>query len=48
MASARTPTGSDSDWAEHLRTYNAFLLLLKIAAGATAVVLLALYFFLAR
>jgi hypothetical protein len=48
MASARTSTGSDGDWAEHVRTYNTFLLLLKIAAGVTAVVLLGLYFFVAR
>jgi hypothetical protein len=48
MASLRTPMESNGDWAEHVKTYKAFLLLLKIAAASTAVVLLALYFFIAR
>ncbi|MEF3367539.1 aa3-type cytochrome c oxidase subunit IV [Methylocystis sp. 9N] len=45
---ASTPTTSDSDWAEHVRTYHSFLLLLKITAASTAVVLLGLFLFLAR
>lgn len=48
MASLRTPAASSGDWAEHVKTYNTFLLLLKIAAAGTAVTLLALYFLLAR
>jgi Bacterial aa3 type cytochrome c oxidase subunit IV len=48
MASLRTPVESNGDWAEHVKTYNSFLLLLKIAAAGTAVVLLALYFLVAR
>ncbi|MBI1981691.1 MAG: aa3-type cytochrome c oxidase subunit IV [Methylocystis sp.] len=48
MASLRTPATSNGDWAEHVKTYKTFLLLLKIAAAGTAASLLALYFFLAR
>jgi hypothetical protein len=48
MASLRTPVESNGDWDEHVKTYQTFLLLLKIAAAGTAVALLALYFFLAR
>ncbi|MGJ0397343.1 MAG: aa3-type cytochrome c oxidase subunit IV [Methylocystis sp.] len=48
MASLRTPVESNGDWAEHVKTYETFLLLLKIAAASTAALLLALYFFLAR
>ena len=45
---ASTPTDSNSDWADHVKTYNAFLLILKISGALTAATLLALYFFLAR
>ncbi|TLG73735.1 aa3-type cytochrome c oxidase subunit IV [Methylocystis sp. B8] len=48
MASLRTPMESNGDWAEHVKTYKTFLLLLKIGAASTAAVLLALYFFIAR
>ncbi|MBI5011280.1 MULTISPECIES: aa3-type cytochrome c oxidase subunit IV [Methylocystis] len=48
MASLRTPAESNGDWAEHVRTYNTFLLLLKIGAASTAILLLLLYFFVAR
>ena len=48
MASLRTPVESNGDWAEHVKTYKTFLLLLKIAAASTAALLLALYFFVAR
>ena len=48
MASMRTPMESNGDWAEHVRTYKTFLLLLKISAVSTAVLLLGLYFFVAR
>jgi len=47
MASNRG-AGMDADWAEHVRTYNGFLWVLKAATAITAIVLLALYFFLAR
>jgi len=48
MASVRAPAESNGDWAEHVRTYNTFLMLLKVGAASTAVILLALYFFVAR
>lgn len=50
MASNRAPAsvGENADWAEHERTYQMFLWLLKVGAALTAVVLLALYFLLAR
>ncbi len=48
MASLRTPAESNGDWAEHLTTYNTFLLQLKIGAASTAIPLLPLFFFVAR
>jgi hypothetical protein len=48
MASNRGPASVDADWAEHERTYRMFLWLLKAGAAITAIVLLALYFLLAR
>lgn len=49
MASERAPTsGTDGDWAEHVKTYNGFLWLLKFSGGASVITLAALYFFLAR
>ncbi|MGD9544167.1 MAG: aa3-type cytochrome c oxidase subunit IV [Methylocystis sp.] len=48
MASIRTPMESNGDWAEHVRTYKTFLLLLKITAASTAALLLGLFFFVAR
>jgi len=45
---ASTPTTSDSDWTEHVKTYHTFLLLLKIAAASTAALLLGLFLFVAR
>jgi len=47
MASNRG-AGADMDWAEHEKTYNGFLWLLKFSAAASAITLLALFFFLAR
>lgn len=48
MASTSAPARMDGDFAEHMKTYNAFLLILKISGATTAIVLLLLYFFLAR
>jgi hypothetical protein len=38
----------DADWAEHVRTYNGFLWLLKFSAAASAVTLVVLYLLFAR
>ena len=48
MASNRAQASANADWAEHERTYRMFLWLLKAAAAVTAIVLLALFFTLAR
>lgn len=48
MASTSAPAETDGDFAEHMKTYKAFLLILKISGASTAVVLVLLYFFLAR
>jgi len=37
-----------ADWAEHIKTYNGFIWLLKFSASLTAVILLALYVLFAR
>jgi hypothetical protein len=48
MASNRGSASLDADWAEHVRTYNGFIWLLKFSAGGSALVLAALYYFFAR
>jgi len=40
--------GEGPDFAEHLKTYEGFLFTLKISAGVTAAVLLAMFLLLAR
>jgi len=37
-----------ADWAEHVKTYNGFIWLLKFSASLTAVTLLLLYLVFAR
>ncbi|HEY8162628.1 MAG: aa3-type cytochrome c oxidase subunit IV [Methylocystis sp.] len=48
MASNRGSASMDADWAEHVRTYNGFLWLLKFSAAASAVTLVVLYLLFAR
>lgn len=50
MASNRAPAsaGADADWTEHEKTYRGFLWIVKFSAATTVVVLVALYYFLAR
>lgn len=48
MASTSAPAEMDGEFAEHVKTYHQFLLILKISGATTAIVLLLLYFFLAR
>jgi hypothetical protein len=48
MASDRGSASTDADWAEHEKTYNGFLWLLKFSAGASALTLAVLYFLFAR
>jgi hypothetical protein len=48
MASDRGSASTDADWAEHVKTYNGFIWLLKFSAGASAITLLALFLLFAR
>ncbi len=48
MASTRGSASTDADWAEHMKTYNGFLWLLKFSAAASAATLLALFLLFAR
>ena len=48
MASNRGSASTDADWAEHVKTYNGFLWLLKFSAGISAATLGALFFLFAR
>lgn len=48
MSSDRGSASTDADWAEHVKTYNGFIWLLKFSTAASAIILLAMFFFLAR
>lgn len=48
MASNRGSASTDADWAEHVKTYNGFLWLLKFSAAGSAIILIALYLLFAR
>jgi hypothetical protein len=48
MASNSTSASTDVEWAEHVKTYNGFLWLLKFSAAGSAITLAALYFLFAR
>lgn len=48
MASDRASASTDADWAEHVRTYNGFIWLLKFSAVASAITLAVLYLLFAR
>ncbi len=48
MASNSGSASTDADWAEHAKTYNGFLWLLKFSAGASAITLLAMFLLFAR
>lgn len=48
MASNRGSASTDVDWAEHVKTYNGFIWLLKFSAAASAITLAALYLLFAR
>ncbi len=48
MASNRGSASADAEWAEHIKTYNGFIWLLKFSGGLSAVTLLALYVLFAR
>lgn len=48
MASDRGSASTGADWAEHEKTYNGFLWLLKFSAAGSAITLLALFLLFAR
>ncbi|KAF2989661.1 aa3-type cytochrome c oxidase subunit IV [Methylocystis sp. MJC1] len=48
MASNRGSASTDADWAEHAKTYNGFLWLLKFSAAGSAITLVLLYVLFAR
>ncbi len=48
MASNRESASTGADWAEHVRTYNGFLWLLKFSAAASVVTLVVLFLLFAR
>jgi hypothetical protein len=48
MASDRGSASTDADWAEHVRTYNGFIWLLKFSAAGSAITLAILYVLFAR
>jgi hypothetical protein len=48
MASDRGSASTDADWSEHVKTYNAFIWLLKFSGGASAITLILLYILFAR
>jgi hypothetical protein len=48
MASNHGSAAADAEWAEHVKTYNGFIWLLKFSGGLTVVTLLALYVLFAR
>mgnify|MGYP006289927955 CR=1 FL=1 len=41
--SRSSSVGGDADWAEHVKTYNGFIWLLKFSAAGSAITLIALY-----
>jgi hypothetical protein len=48
MASNHGSAPADAEWAEHIKTYNGFIWLLKFSASLSALTLLALYVLFAR
>jgi len=48
MASNRGSASTDGDWAEHVKTYNGFLWLLKFSAAGSVITLAALFLLFAR
>lgn len=48
MAGNSRSASGGADWAEHIKTYNGFIWLLKFSASLTVVTLILLYFFFAR
>ncbi len=48
MAGNSGSASGGADWAEHIKTYNGFIWLLKFSAGFSAVTLFLLYLIFAR
>jgi hypothetical protein len=48
MASDRGSASTDADWAEHVKTYNGFLWLLKFSGAISVITLLGLFFLFVR